>query len=1084
MIDVDRTTADKPRANTASAKTATSKTLSNKTSRSRVSFQLISSDRPAVCTPPQSPAPVDAHDDPDVVQAHTSGVHPSIQIAPSKRDTLPNNTGNNRNSSIRVNTLFCRVPDNDSVISDLSASIIPTGSQFGKANDRQRFTSDNGIPRRGGGKEMSLFSSILNACGTFENMPDFLTNNSIIGTDADESGWPFNAAKKTHTLDDDRFRRPTVWGVAPSRDDDDDEADGDDNEMQFKPEESAEADFHIEHEEEEFDNVELVLDENMMAPPPKPPKQERPPLPNNGRITPTSILRKKVSKVSGAIMNRAQSPKLPNVVPSRSPSPSPVLGNDPRISHTYDIAVFENEELRPSGFGAPAATTVRCVTPTNAESGGGKGEEDAKLVAIADDQEFNKVTCERELPKEKEDTTPSEPSIAEGEAMSNKRSKSTRKFSVVKGLSFSRKKSGKAESPSKNKRHSPPGKALTNSSLTQPSAAPAELKSAVKPKLNSMKKTTEDPKPAPSPKRNRLSGLANSLKPASFANSSPNETSTATATMNTSEGKPQTSDAKHWKATLDKNTNKTYYYHTKTKEVTWEKPPGFDEVQKERDALIAEAKYWKATSDPNTGKTYYYHSKTKEVTWVKPDGFKESKKNKPKKKESEKENAKTIANQVDAVEEHADPTMDKPTDLNANRIPDSEEEGDVLNDVGGGLNSYEIANNESRASNVINSVEEDAPFDEPVPFDEPGPTPSPRARKFSPQSSSFVPSQTQDDLAIPSESLRMEPITNRAHSDKSYEFTTRQRTFASQMTDTTKKIKNTKPKNFDVAQVNVDVNTSLDSSIASEVNTPVEEVSIGGGAGSQELGLMAKHDSDFHFIKDSRKDNSNVSGVAPSRNVSKPSEMVTKNAKDRLEEDEPTADDTYEDYDDWSDEVSELSGIGNDSDGMLGSNSGRKKLLIGRGNPSAKDGLQRDSRTEKSSQRDIPSDDVRNWTQEELDSFISKNDWGSVSKYIAEMRDNKQKNGTFRRQPSIEEIQAQMEHNRRLENNDGKPRKKFGAKSQIQHSAIKEEESSAESLWNSLSSTSYASSNEESSFADRPRKSTRQKHRERRTKMV
>lgn len=100
------------------------------------------------------------------------------------------------------------------------------------------------------------------------------------------------------------------------------------------------------------------------------------------------------------------------------------------------------------------------------------------------------------------------------------------------------------------------------------------------------------------------------------------------------------------------------------------------------------------------------------------------------------------------------------------------------------------------------------------------------------------------------------------------------------------------------------------------------------------------------------------------------------------------------------------------------------------------------------------------------------------------MRDNKQKNGTLRRQPSIEEIQAQVEHNRRLEKNDCKPRKKFGAKSQIQHSAIKEEESSAESLWNSLSSTSYASSNEESSFADRPRKSTRQKHRERRTKLV
>ena len=27
-----------------------------------------------------------------------------------------------------------------------------------------------------------------------------------------------------------------------------------------------------------------------------------------------------------------------------------------------------------------------------------------------------------------------------------------------------------------------------------------------------------------------------------------------------------------------------------------------------------------------------------------------------------------------------------------------------------------------------------------------------------------------------------------------------------------------------------------------------------------------------------------------------------------------------------------------------------------------------------------------NWTQEQLDSFISKNDWGQVAKYIAESR--------------------------------------------------------------------------------------------------
>ena len=48
---------------------------------------------------------------------------------------------------------------------------------------------------------------------------------------------------------------------------------------------------------------------------------------------------------------------------------------------------------------------------------------------------------------------------------------------------------------------------------------------------------------------------------------------------------------------------------------------------------------------------------------------------------------------------------------------------------------------------------------------------------------------------------------------------------------------------------------------------------------------------------------------------------------------------------------------------------------------------------ESSTRRDSPavdspekSDDPKNWSKEQLDSFISKNDWGQVAKYIAESR--------------------------------------------------------------------------------------------------
>ena len=90
------------------------------------------------------------------------------------------------------------------------------------------------------------------------------------------------------------------------------------------------------------------------------------------------------------------------------------------------------------------------------------------------------------------------------------------------------------------------------------------------------------------------------------------------------------------------------------------------------------------------------------------------------------------------------------------------------------------------------------------------------------------------------------------------------------------------------------------------------------------------------------------------------------------------------------------------------------------------------------------------------------------------MRDNKKNKGVSRSQMSMEEIQAKVEYNRRIAS-DGKSRKKFGAKSQIQHNKIEEEESSAESLWNSLSSASDGSSDGGSSFGERRKKRQPQK---------
>ena len=104
-------------------------------------------------------------------------------------------------------------------------------------------------------------------------------------------------------------------------------------------------------------------------------------------------------------------------------------------------------------------------------------------------------------------------------------------------------------------------------------------------------------------------------------------------------------------------------------------------------------------------------------------------------------------------------------------------------------------------------------------------------------------------------------------------------------------------------------------------------------------------------------------------------------------------------------------------------------------------------------------DATKDWTQEELDSFIAQNDWTSVSKYIAEMRSNKTAKGMANRtrsEPSTLEKQGRIENNRRVSSS------KFGAKSQIQPDELSVESPvESESLWNSLSSRSRESSFEE-----------------------
>ena len=87
-----------------------------------------------------------------------------------------------------------------------------------------------------------------------------------------------------------------------------------------------------------------------------------------------------------------------------------------------------------------------------------------------------------------------------------------------------------------------------------------------------------------------------------------------------------------WKAVRTAD-NRTYYYHTETKQTQWTKPDDFVEEPEtpatpatpQSSAAIDAA--WKETFSQKDGKSYYYNAITKEVTWNQPEGFRKAQQN-------------------------------------------------------------------------------------------------------------------------------------------------------------------------------------------------------------------------------------------------------------------------------------------------------------------------------------------------------------------------------------------------------------------------------------------------------------------------
>ena len=123
---------------------------------------------------------------------------------------------------------------------------------------------------------------------------------------------------------------------------------------------------------------------------------------------------------------------------------------------------------------------------------------------------------------------------------------------------------------------------------------------------------------------------------------------------------PRKSKIGKWKPAICPNTQKVYFYHTKTREVTWNRPEGFFEwkVAKDKDKVYfynsitkettwdmpKDFQQWREVTDTTTdeGKKYYYNVLTRETTWNKPDELIQLDKDEAEEKEEEKTNIQLL----------------------------------------------------------------------------------------------------------------------------------------------------------------------------------------------------------------------------------------------------------------------------------------------------------------------------------------------------------------------------------------------------------------------------------------------------------
>ena len=409
--------------------------------------------------------------------------------------------------------------------------------------------------------------------------------------------------------------------------------------------------------------------------------------------------------------------------------------------------------------------------------------------------------------------------------------------------------------------------------------------------------------------------------------------------------------------------------------------PAVEVVANNSNTTDDDVRHWREATDATTGKTYYFHKMTKMVTWVKPSDFKDS--------------------HQDGTAAADGPTVDfsAPTKQHTYLADDLSEEAE--DDVEKMANVL-LPNEQNNESNDVPFGEDEAPFDE-----QPQKQGSRLKTSSIKQVVTVTPSQFEDDDGEQHDTFdQFSPMPNsgRSNNKSISDQLSRQRTYVSHAnstkSDSTKKVTNTghiinpsSPGRNDTAAATFDSSSSINSSnIVSEITAIIGSKKMtnnrGGGHKEEENDIphIPNTSSRVQVAGQTAKTSSKGTSAAAVGGGGSNRKYTSKRAENLG--DSSSTDDKDEDDELWSeddDSVSALSGIGNDSI-IFSTNTKKKKTTTMKKRTSGS------CKKKTSDQSELPSssDSFNKWTQEELDLFISKNDWGSVAEYINEIRASKQ----------------------------------------------------------------------------------------------